>query len=196
MRTSTESEDVAEFHIEDVLWGYPDLRKKFHEVVRPAWIDAREKRRKERVEGKQRALTTECISSDSQNLVSEVTGQDEGDTAVLHQSNEDTPLGNGSGHSAVTQADVHPNSPGQLIEQLPPADEHPRLAPLRYTVAPGPALTAQKSLSDARGPVIGKEVTMLHENEEVTSTSGSKIEKETGECIWTLQKRYVQSLIR
>lgn len=134
-----ESEQDAVFYIGNILWGYPDLTKKFNEVVRPAWIDARETRRRKIMKGKQRAVT---MVSNSQDLLPEVTGQDEGDTTVLPQSNEDTPHGDGSGSSAVTKADVHSGSPGQLEEHLPPVDEHHPATASRITVAPRPTHTA------------------------------------------------------
>lgn len=90
------------------LWGYPDLVRKLFEVLGPALVEERERRR-EKEEAVQQRTTMEHVDN-----VSEVVAEDNDDTTpVTPQANESPSLDNISECPDVKMTD----SQGQLDER-------------------------------------------------------------------------------
>lgn len=106
------SEEVAERQIGRKLWGYPDLVKKFHEEVRPALVEAREKRGDE-----QRRFMMMWQAFNGPHL-SALEGQDEAQTASVKPS-PPASLDDALEPLAVTRIDAKPEN------QVQPNNPHP-----------------------------------------------------------------------
>lgn len=107
-----DSEEVAERQIGRKLWGYPDLVKKFHEEVRPALVEAREKRGDE-----QRRFMMMWQAFNGPHL-SALEGQDEVQTASVEPS-PPASIDDALEPLVVTRIDGKPES------QVQPSNPHP-----------------------------------------------------------------------
>lgn len=56
-------EELGYISTTQLLWGYPDLRRKLYDEVRPVLIDAGEKRKREKKEKQRQDTKTEHVSA-------------------------------------------------------------------------------------------------------------------------------------
>lgn len=188
-----ESEGGAKFYLGRFLWGYPDLRKKFLDIVLPAWINEREKGSRVIEEKQLPETAAEHVDIDALPSGSEVVEQDQDNTssteATAPQSGQPASLHEAAEHLLSTQIEVPviSDSPGKPDDQPLPPDEHPPAASSRNTAEPEPMPRDPSSLADAS--VTGGGSSSPNEIEEVTSISenenqGSRLvrsEEEPGE---------------
>lgn len=146
-QTGFHSEGYAERRISVMLWGYPDLFKKFQEGLLPALAEAR----KERRQGHSPEPIVPEVAVESRDSIT-ILPPLPGHTAVF---------ADGPGPSNATQADVNLDNHAQR-------DEH-TLFTAGGGTDPQESMPGDPSLL-TDGPVIGVGATLLNVIEEVIST--------------------------
>lgn len=167
------SEELAEGYIRRELWGYPALVKKFFDDVRPALVEAREKRRREREIEERQNTITEHADNVSLHHGPEVVVQDKDTASVSIQSNQPATLNKGPGPSDETHTDTQQDTESQADDPLRTTDEH---LPLAVSGNTG-ALETTSGDPIQQVPAIQDEATAPNAMEEVPSMSEDNIER-------------------
>lgn len=155
-----DSEEYAERGIRKLLWGYPALLNKFHNCLRPALIEAREKRQDgEREEAEVQETTTEHVDNEPEGV-----GENETDTTSVPPP---SPLDDGYGTLVTTHADGQQGS-----EDQPDYDHHTPDERLPLTATPVTTEALEPTSTDsALQPAVGRMAASPNETEEAAPTS-------------------------